>query len=161
MTPTDPGHHRDDHLYDEGVLHNEDVAHERSDVNVRAVIVFALGLAAVVGACAAVVFGLFNVFEAQAVARDPVRSPLAFPADQLAPEPRLLLDESQNLQRFRSEQAELTKGIDDAKKRLLEQGLPVRADAPADPWMGTHSPSRGESSSGRAIPLRPGGTGKR
>jgi hypothetical protein len=170
MTPTDHhppskapagpgGHHHDDHLYDQSELHNEDVAHEHSDVNVRAVIAFAVGLAIVVSVCALVVLGLFNVLEHQAAANDPVMSPLAQPASQLPPEPRLLTNERQVLHRFRAEQAQGLTGIDDAKKRLLEQGLPVRADAPADPWLGTHSPSRGESSGGRAIPIRPGVVG--
>ena len=69
MTPTEhrpshggpakpAGHHRhDDHLYGDP-LHNEDVAHEHSDVNVRAILIFAVGLAAVVGVCALAMLGL-------------------------------------------------------------------------------------------------------
>ena len=147
--------HHDDHLYDQADLHNEDVAHEHSDVNIRAIIGFGVGLFAVVGGVrASIVLGLFKFFESQAAANDPVMSPLAQPAGQLPPEPRLLTDEPQNLQRFRDSLAERLKGIDEAKKQLLQQGLPVRADAPVDPWMGTHSPSRGESSGGRTIPIR-------
>jgi hypothetical protein len=161
MTPTKhphpQGHGQHDHLYAEP-LHNEDVAHEHSDVNVRAVLMFCFGLMAVVGIMMAAMYGLFWTFEGQAAANDPIVTPLAEPAGQLPPEPRLLTDEPQNLQRFRMQEAEVLKNIDDAKKRLLEQGLPVRADAPADPWLGTYSPARGESSSGRAIPTRPGGT---
>ena len=152
MTPIS----HDDHLYDEG-LHNEDVAHEHSDVNVRALIAFALGLAAVVAVCALAVGGLFKVLESQAAANDPVLSPLARPAGQLPPEPRLLTSEPQNLQQFNGEQAAKLTGIEDAKKRLLGQGLPVRADAPTDPRMGTNAPAHGESSGGRGIPVRPGG----
>lgn len=157
MTPTDhsrSGH--GDHLYDESTLHNEDVAHEHSDVNVRALLMFLVGLVVVTAVIQVAMYGLFIVFEGQAAANDPVMSPLARPAGQLPPQPRLLTDEPLNLQQFRSQQAESLKGIDEAKQRLLEQGLPVRADAPTDPWMGTHSPARGESSSGRAIPVRPG-----
>ena len=67
MTPTDPtppktghaghghaGHHHDDHLYDQADLHNDDVDHEHSDVNVRAIIASTIGMFAVVGVCAAV-----------------------------------------------------------------------------------------------------------
>ena len=153
--PHGSGHH--DRLYDDP-MHNEDVAHEHSDVNVRALLMFCFGLMLVVGIVMVAMWGLFNVFETQAAANDPIITPLAEPAGQRPPEPRLLTDEPQNLQRFRMQQQEALKGIDDAKKRLLEQGLPVRADAPTDPWLGTHSPARGESSSGRAIPTRPGGT---
>ena len=155
------GHHSsDDHLYDDDPLHNEDVAHEHSDVNVRALIIFCFGLTGVVVLSAAAVYGLFIVFESQAAANDPVLSPHAVPAGQLPPEPRLLTDEPQNLQRFLAEQAEALKGIDAAKKQLLQQGLPVRADAPTDAWLGTHSPARGESSGGRMIPLKPGAGGE-
>ncbi len=149
------GHHSsDDHLYDDDPLHNEDVAHEHTDVNVRALLLFCFGLTAVVVLSAVAVYGLFVVFEQQAAARDPVLSPHAVPAGQLPPEPRLLTDEPQNLQRFRTEQAEALKGIDEAKKQLLQQGLPVRADAPTETWMGTPSRARGESSSGRGIPVK-------
>jgi hypothetical protein len=160
MTPTKhphpqgPAHH--DHLYDDASLHNEDVAHEHSDVNVRALLMFCFGLMAVTAVVMVAMWGLFVVFEGQAAANDPVITPLAQPAGQLPPEPRLLTDEPQNLQQFRTQEEQTLKGIGDAKKRLLEQGLPVRPGAPADPWMGTRSPSRGEASSGRAIPVRPG-----
>ena len=157
--PADAGHHGpDDHHYDR--LHNEDVAHEHSDVNVRALAVFAAGIAAMVVVSAVIVLGLFTVFERQAAANDLVLSPLARPAGQLPPEPRLLTDEPQNLQRFRAEQVELLKGIDAAKQRLLDSGLPVRADAPTEGWIGTRSSTRGESSSGRAIPLKAGAPGQ-
>lgn len=151
MTPT--SHHHDDHLYGE-TPQNDDVSHEHSDVNVGALAIFALGLVAVVVVCAIVSWGLFVVLERQAAANDPVMSPLAQPAGQLPPEPRLMLNEPEHLQRFRADQTEAMKGIEDAKKRLLQQGMPVRADAPTDAWMGTHSSSRGESSGGRAIPLK-------
>lgn len=176
MTPTDPtppavssrhrapgaaqghhlGHQHDEHLYSEAELHNQDVAHEHSDVNVRAVIASAVGMAVIVGLCALASLGLMMFLESQAAANEPVMSPLAQPAGQLPPEPRLLTNEPQYLDRFRTGVAERLKGIDEGKKQLLQQGLPVRPNAPTDPWMGTQSPSRGESSGGRAIPLRPG-----
>jgi len=120
--PHEPGRH--DHLYDDP-MQNEDVAHEHSDVNVRAVLMFCFGLIAVTGIMMTVVYGLFWTFERQAKANDPIVTPLAEPAGQLPPEPRLLTNEPQNLQRFRTQEQEILKGIDDAKKRLLEQGLPI------------------------------------
>ena len=163
MTPTDPQRHAASahgDLYDDATLHNEDVAHEHTDVNVRTLLMCAFGLLLITGVVMVAMWGLFQVFDGQAAANDPVRSPLARPAGQLPPEPRLLTDEPQNLERVRAMQAEGLKGIDDAKKRLLDGGLPVRADAPPDPWLGTRSPSRGESSGGRAIPVRPGAGGQ-
>ena len=157
MTPIDNRHHHDEHLYDQAELHNEDVAHEHSDVNIRAIINLATGLAVITAVIFVAMWGLFRFFERQAAANEPRVSPLARPAGQMPPQPRLLIDEPQNLQRFRDELADRLKGIDDAKRQLLQEGLPVRADAPADPWIGTRSPSRGESSGGRAIPVKPGG----
>jgi hypothetical protein len=159
MTPTDPSHRRDDHLYSDADTHNQDVAHEHSDVNVRALLIFCIGLAVVAAIVHVAVYGLFVVFERQAAASDPVVSPLARPAGELPPAPRLLTDEPQNLQRFKASQAEAMKGIDAAKKRLLEQGLPVRPNAPTDAWLGQHSQAWGGSSSGRAIPLATGAPG--
>ena len=151
-------------------LYNEDVAHEHSDVNVRAILMFCGGLVAIAAIVHVAMWGLFIVFENQAAGNDPVLSPLAVPAGQLPPEPRLLLDEPLNLQTIRAEEAQILGGygwvdqnagtaripIDEAKKRLLQQGLPVRGGAPIDPWMGTAAPAQGESSSGRQIPIRPG-----
>ena len=149
-------HHDDEHLYDQAEIQNEDVDHEHSDVNVRAIIAYAVGMAVVVAVCAVASYGLMQFFEHQAAANDPVVSPLAQPAGQLPPEPRLIEDEPKNLQQFRDALAERLKGIDEGKRQFLQQGLPVRADAPTDPWMGTHSPATGEASGGRTIPVRPG-----
>jgi hypothetical protein len=175
--PTPPGARPDVHAHDRfhaqhghaehDGLYNEDVAHEHSDVNVRALLLSAVALAAVVAACAAAVYGLLVVFEGRAAANDRALSPLArqatpYPAADPVPgsrELRLLTNEPQYLERFRAQQAEVLKGIEDAKKQLLQQGLPARADAPTDGWLGTRSPARGESSGGRAIPLQPGGQG--
>ena len=157
MKPTDrprgaaAGHAHHDPLYDDG-LHNEDVAHEHSDINVRAVLIFAGGLAAVVFVCAVAMYGLFSLFERQAAANDPVVSPLARPAGLRPPEPRLLENEPENLRVFQQGQSEALKGIEAAKRQLLQQGLPVRAGASSEAWLGTRSPARGESSGGRAIP---------
>lgn len=192
MTPTDPtppkapshkSHSDDAPLYADSHVHdrfhaahghaphdgdyNEDVAHEHSDVNVRALLIFAAGLAVVVVVCAGIVLGMMQLFERQAAANDAVMSPLARPAagypqaDQVPAEasqgPRLLTNEPRYLQQVRTQEAERLQGIEDAKKKLIEAGLPVRADAPQDAWMGTRSPARGESSGGRGIPVKPGG----
>lgn len=153
-------------------LHNEDVAHEHSDVNIRTLLMFSIGLAAVTGAVMLLMWGLFNVLEGQAARNDPALSPHATPSGQLPPEPRLLTNEPANLQKLREMEAQAlgeygwidqARGtarlpIGEAKKRLLEKGLPIRADAPTDPWIGTRASgaSRGESSAGRAIPSKPG-----
>ena len=162
MTPTehrpaDAGHHHDEHLYGREELHNEDVAHEHSDVNVRAILGFAGGLALVTAILCLAMYGLLEFFKSQAARNEPAVSPLARPAGQEPPQPRLLTNEPKNLQEFRDSIAGRLKGIDAGKKQVLEQGLPTRADAPADPWMGTRTQSRGESSGGRGIPVKPKG----
>lgn len=161
-------HHEDDHLYDDEFVHNEDVAHEHSDVNVRQLLMYTAGLVITCLVCAAIVWGLFLVFERQAAANDPQLSPLAVPAGQSPPAPRLVTNEPSVLRKHRQMEAAILEQygwvdqpggvarlpIAEAKKRLLHDGLAVRADAPSDPWIGTHAAARGESSSGRAIPLK-------
>ncbi|MEO5896579.1 MAG: hypothetical protein ABIS06_12850 [Vicinamibacterales bacterium] len=165
----DAHHARHGHPDHDG-LYNEDVAHEEADVNIRQLMLYTAGLVVMSLISAAIVFALFNLFESQAVKNDPVLPPQAIPAGQLPPEPRLVLNEPQILEKHRETEAEVLEKygwvnqaagvarvpIDEAKKLLLHKGLPVRAGAPADPWLGTHSPAHGESSSGRRIPVKPG-----
>ena len=162
-------HAHDDHLYDDEFVHNEDVAHEHTDVNVRQLLVWTGILAATCIVCAVIVWGMFGVFEGMAASNDPPVSPLAVQRGQEPPQPRLLTNEPGFLEKLRKTEA-LTlqeygwvdqKGgvaripIAEAKKKLLHGGLTVRPGAPADPFIGMRSESRGESSSGRAIPLKP------
>jgi hypothetical protein len=148
-------------------LHNEDVAHEHSDVAVRPLLMFALGLAVVTAAVMLLMAGTFRFFESQAASNDPVLSPHAIPAGQLPPEPRLLTNEPAMLDKQRQMEARTLAEygwidqaggvarlpIEEAKKKLLHDGLPVRADAPTDPMFGTRwaGANRGEYSSGRII----------
>lgn len=158
------------HASDNGVahddrefLHNPEVAHEHGDINIRAVAGFLIGLTLVVAVSMVLMWGTFIGLEKMAAANDPDLSPVATPAGQLPPEPRLLLNEPQQLQQTRAAEAAVLQGgrdeqtgatrmsIDDAKKRLLEQGLPARAGAPVDGRLGTHAPAFGESSGGRVL----------
>jgi hypothetical protein len=158
-------------------MHNDDVAHEHSDINVRAVIGSVVVIAVVCVVTAVLMYGLFWFFEREAKKRDPRLSRLAMPAAQMpastnttptfgtAPDPKLLTNEPVYLQQQRSREQEAlhtygwvdqTAGvtrvpIDRAKDLILERGLPVRPDAVTDPLLGTHRPAFGESSSGRII----------
>ena len=154
-------------------LHNEDVAHEHSDVAVKPLLMFALGLAAVTGFVMLLMAGLFSVLEGQAAKNDPVLSPHAQPSGQLPPMPRIQdnLNEPAVLHKQREMEAQTLAEygwidqaggvarlpIAEAKKKLLHTGLPVRADAPTDPWLGSRwgGPTRGEYSSGRALTQKP------
>lgn len=164
MPPTD--HH------DDGFEHNEDVAHEHTDVNVRTVLIAALALAVVIGIVQVAMWALFNRFEQQATTSAPPLSPLALPADQQPPEPRLQVNEYAGLKTFREAEAKTLEAygwidekagvahvpISEAKKLVAERGLPSRAAA-VDPATGTHAQAYGEASGGRNLtrPIRPPG----
>ena len=181
--------HANDPRYDDGVshephaagdpLHNEDVAHEHSDINVRAVIMSAIILAVVVGISQLLMWGLFGVFEKMAAANDPQLSPHFAPPSQVpantvqepvfSPDtfagPQLLTNEPGNLQRHRETEQTRLQGfgwvdqgagvahmpLENAKKLLVERGLPVREGEAAAPNLGTGLPARGEASGGRTI----------
>jgi len=179
MKPTEDGaivHH---HSPEE--LHNDDVAHEHSDINIRAIVWSAVVVTVVCIATAILMALLFRFLEVQAKASDPRLSPLAMPATVMpptttaspefgsAPEPRLLTNEPAMLRQLREREQGQLDGygwaderagvaripIDEAKKLMLERGLPVRPDPATDPRLGTHAPAFGESSSGRTITRTP------
>jgi hypothetical protein len=168
MTPTDQPLGGEHHYTDEE-MHNEDVAHEHGDVNVRSVIAFGIAILVTVGFAAALMYALFwGVFEKQAKARDPEVSPHAVTNATATPRgPQLLTNEPKYLRDFHQEEENKLDGygwvnqgqgvarvpIEAAKKLIVQHGLPVRAGAPDDPALGTHAPAFGESSGGRGIPV--------
>ena len=155
------GHHS--HGADE--MHNADVAHEHSDINVRSILMFLGGLVVVAVAVAVLMWGMFIGLERYAVSTDPQLSPVAQPGGQLPPEPRLLTNEPQQLQKTRDAEMKALHGygwtdqaagvahmpIEEAKKLILQRGVPVRAGQPVNPRLGTNAPSMGESSGGRVL----------
>lgn len=179
MKPTDPhdapARHASHGPHDPSELHNEDVAHEHTDINIRAVVGFATGLAVATGVVAALMWGLFVGLERYAASNDPQLSPLAVPQGELPPEPRLLTNEPAVLRDVRTNEAKMLEGygwvdeaagvahipIEEAKKKLLERGLPLRPAGPVDARLGTMAPAMGESSSGRVLgspPSSPAGS---
>jgi len=168
MTSTDHGPRDGHHHYSDAEMHNPDVAHEEADVDIRTVLSFAAGLTVVVLVAAALMWVMFHMLEAQAERRDPQISPMAMPSDRQAPPPRLLTDEPANLSKFRAEEMKKLEAygwvdersgvarlpIEEAKKLIVQRGLPVRAGgAVDDPMLGTHAPAYGEASGGRTIAL--------
>jgi hypothetical protein len=171
MTHTDHSHAPDD------PLHNEGVDHEHSDVNIRAILMFAAGLAAVGIVVHVAMWLLFGFFERQAAANDPPIPPLAAPAVQMprtttgapnfssTPGPQLLTNEYMALEKQRAMEAERLHGygwvdqknnvafmpIEEAKSLLLKRGVPARGGPPVSPTLGTRLPAYGESSGGRMI----------
>ena len=71
-------------------IRNVEVEHETSDINVRAVVTFAVVLAISIGVVAFGLTFLFKFFEAQEVKRSPKPGPMVLTQkDRLPPEPRL------------------------------------------------------------------------
>ena len=163
MTPTDPG--APPHHYTDEEMHNEDVAYEHADISIQTLVTFAIGLLVVVALSAGLMRVLFLALESQAKARDPQVSPIAATRDHQPPTPQLLRDEPKNLKTFRDEENKKLDGyawvderggvarvpIEEAKKLLVKQGLPVRSGGVEDPREGTNAPAYGEASSGRTI----------
>lgn len=154
--PRDDRHHGLEHI------DNPLTGHEEDDVNVRGIIAFAAGLAIVTAGVAVLMWLLFMGFEHLAQQRDPELSPLAIPAGQRPPEPRLLTDEPGELRRFLEREAEALAGgvdeatgvrrlsIEEAMRQVAAEGLPSRAE-PAGPRQGTRAPAMGGPSGGRAL----------
>ena len=148
-------------------LVNEDVHHESSDINVRAILWFVAILTGITVAIQAAMIGMFKGLDWYETRNQPYVTPLARGAAQATdfPEPRLQTTPWTDLQTFRSEQTHhLTSygwvdeklgvariPIAKAKQMLLERGLPVRPELAAD-LEGTNVASTGESSGGRTLP---------
>jgi hypothetical protein len=155
MTPTEV------HGHDADALHNPDVAHEESDVNIRAIISFAVIVAAVSIVCAVIVWGMFVLFEHQAQARDPQLTRVARPATVMPAhtnEPAALKQErtAEDATLHQYGWVDQKAGvahipIDQAKKLLIERGLPARTGGTPDA-QGSNAPAFGESNGGRTIP---------
>ncbi len=153
------------HPHPHGALENPDTAHETSDINIRAVIWFVGVLTATTLTIHLTMYGLFVVFDRIEVKNDPNVSPLAVPAGQPPPEPRLQTTPWTDLKQLRAQEFEYLHGygwidekagvaripIDKAKALLLQRGLPVRPEAAAAAE-GTHVATMGESNSGRTLP---------
>jgi hypothetical protein len=126
------------------------VAHEESDVNVRAIAAFIIGLFVVGAIIHVALFGLFGFLGQQAAESDPRVAPVAIPAGTPPPEPRLLTNEPLNLEQLHKEEDAQLANIEQAKKAVVDQHLPARADGkmPAETWprelarMGTSSGRR-------------------
>jgi hypothetical protein len=149
-----------------GDLVNDNVHHEESDINVRAIITFVVVLTGVALAIHISMYGMFLLLNKIEDKTQPVVSPLtagpARPAD--FPEPRLQTTPWTDLHKLRAEEQSYLHGygwvdetagvaripIDKAKALLLQKGIPVRPEL-ADPSEGTHFAATGESSGGRNL----------
>jgi hypothetical protein len=172
--PHDDGTGHDD-------LHNEDVAHEHTDIDLHAIVTSALVLAGVVAVSMVIVLVLFTQLEKQAEARDPQVSPLAAQPSSMPKTtnespafsvgiggPVLLSSEPKALANYRAgiqKQLQFYGWVDEksgvahipidkAKELLVKQGLPVREGAVA-PEFHVRPEARGEASGGRTVTAVP------
>jgi hypothetical protein len=148
-----------------GELHNPDTAHEAADIDLRAIVWFVILLAGVTLAVQGAMYGVFMVFDRMEAKSDQPVSPLATPANQPPPDPRLQTTPWTDLKTLRAnefsylhsygwidQQAGVARiPIDKAKALLLQKGLPVRP-GPVDALEGTSVAATGESSGGRNLP---------
>lgn len=156
------------HSHPHGELANENVHHEESDINVRAILTFVVVLTGVAVAIQIAMYGMFALFNKSEDRAQPTVSPLVaaparvgdFPSPSLQTTPwtdlkKLRSDENAYLHSYGwvDESAGVARiPIDQAKALLLRKGLPVRADAVTDASEGTHVAAMGESNSGRNLP---------
>jgi hypothetical protein len=71
-------------------IQNESVSHERSDVNVKSIIIFAVGLAVLTGVVLVLMSLMYNVLEAREKEQEGQRAPMALTEkEHMPPEPRL------------------------------------------------------------------------
>ena len=121
------------------------VHHEESDVNVRAIFIFAGGLAVVAVIIHLAVWGLFDYFDRRE-ADGTAAHALAAGEARVPPEPRLQVAPREDLARFRAREDEILNGyrwvdkgagvvripIGEAMKLTVQRGLPVRQETPRD-----------------------------
>ncbi|HZT77170.1 MAG TPA: hypothetical protein VFA27_10960 [Vicinamibacterales bacterium] len=122
-------------------MNHELVHHEESDVNVRGLFAFAVGLTLVVAFVAFVVWLLFQFYSVRESRKTTPEFPLATEQEnRLPPEPRLQTNPRQDLSDLRSQEDQILTSygwvdrnagvvripIDRAMKLTLERGLPAR-----------------------------------
>jgi hypothetical protein len=123
--------------------HADDVHHEESDVNIRAVLGFGAGLIVVTAVVYVFIFGLFKYFDARENVKGVAEYPLAAAEGRREPpEPRLQTNPRQDFADLRAKEDELLESygwvdknagivripIDAAMKLTLERGLPTRTE---------------------------------
>jgi len=119
------------------------VHHETSDVNIRAILGFGLGLIVVVALLQFVVWVMFKYFDSRESAKVSAEYPRAVSqGDRVPPEPRLQINPREDLQDLRAAEDAILNGygwvdknagivripIDEAMKLTLQRGLPSRGD---------------------------------
>jgi hypothetical protein len=150
-------------IHHEVEIDDPDTQHEESDVNIRAIFGFALGLLVVAAAVHIVIYFLFVLLSHRATAASAVRTyPLSVgQEDRVPPEPRLQTNPKQDLRDLRAAEDQILNGyrwvdrnagvvgipVTEAMKLTLQRGLPARQATPA---------LSGTGAAGKVAPTRPG-----
>jgi hypothetical protein len=87
-------------------IDNPEVEHEHSDVNVRAIVSFAVALVVAAAVLQLALYGMLRLMEWNAARNDPARHPLATTQTQAPPEPRLQPDPVHDLEKMRAAEEE-------------------------------------------------------
>ena len=155
------------------------IAHEESDVKVGGVAWFTAGLAALMVVTAVLMWGMFRFFARTEHGKEPPPTSLTREKkveggdpEAMFPEPRLQQHPILELQQYRAEENDKLKQygwvdpatgvvripIEDAKKRLLKQGLPYRQAPQAPPAI--ESPKQGSRTANDDSKRSPAGSAK-
>lgn len=125
-------------------LDNPEVVHEESDVDVRAILGWGLGLAVLALVVHVFLWGALALYERQTQSTETPAYPLAVgQRDALPPEPRLQDTPQQDMRDLRDAQRARLQGhewinreagiaripIEDAMRLVVERGLPTRESA--------------------------------
>jgi hypothetical protein len=120
---------------------NPDIVHEESDVNVRAILQYGIGLAAVALVVHVFLWWLLGFYERRNERGQTQAYPMAAgQQNRLPPSPRFQENPQQELQDLRAKQGAVLEGygwvnkdagiaripIEDAMRMIVERGLPVR-----------------------------------
>jgi hypothetical protein len=144
---------------------------ERSDIKLRPILVFTVGLVVMMIAVYLVVSALFRLYARQAATEDVQSGAQAvqqLPAGQehLPPEPRIQANPAADLRSLRQQETEVLTSygwvdekagvvrvpIDQAMKLVLEEGLPVRQRETAPPAPATPRPAAPRAKGDRKTP---------
>jgi len=132
------------HAADHDGEHKPGVHHETTDVNIRGILVFGVGLIVSAVLIYFVVWVLFKYFESREARRVAPEYPLAATQEvRLPPEPRLQTNPRGDLQDLRAQEDQILNSyawidkntgvvripIDEAMKLVVQRGLPVRQGA--------------------------------
>ena len=153
--------HRSSETPDVSHIHTPGVAHEESDVKVGSVAWFTAGLAVLVLLTGLLMWGMFRLFARTEERKEPPptsltqeKKPESGNPEEMFPEPRLQRTPLQDLERYRDEEKGKLKEygwvdqnagivripVEEAKKKLVKQGLPFRQPTSGDETVGGREP---------------------